>query len=140
MVLQQLCKLIGWAFTRMGETRSGDDRRRLGLMICCNTLQGIEGDLVVALDVLEGDESAAHEVSQYAFKDEEHFYRGAQECDRALLCGHLEVVPADEVEWSLAHGSVNPWTVVQQSTEKWRSCQDYKLGTNLGVHRICCHG
>ena len=81
-----------------------------------------------------GDSSAApHEVNQYAFKDKEHFVRGAQECDRALLCGHLEPVPASEVEASLASGCVHPWTVVHQSADKWRSCQDYKLGTNQRV-------
>ena len=36
-------------------------------------------------------------------------------------------------EWSLAHGSVHPWTVVHQSADKWRSCQDYKMGTNTKV-------
>lgn len=56
---------------------------------------------------------------------------GVRQC--ALICGHLELVPNDEVEWALAHGSVHPLTVVHQSADKWRSCQDYKAGTN---HRV----
>ena len=84
----------------------------------------------VEIDALGDDEESAREISQYAFKDAEHFIKGSQECDRALVCGHLEEVPIHEVEWSLANGSVHPWTVVHQSADKWRSCQDYKGGTN----------
>ena len=87
----------------------------------------------VVVDALGDDQLMAKEVGQYAFQDTEHFVRGSQECDRALLAGHLEAVPAAEVEWALAHGSVHPWTVVHQSADKWRSCQDYKLGTNTRV-------
>ena len=84
----------------------------------------------VSIDAVGDDETTSREISQYPFKDAEHFIRGAQECDRALVCGHLEIVPSGEVEWALAHGSVHPWTVVHQSEDKWRSCQDYKAGTN----------
>jgi len=79
------------------------------------------------------DQGSAHEEPQYPFADAEHFVRGSQECDRAILCGHLEPVPADEIEASLQHGCVHPWTVVHQSEDKWRSCQDYKQGTNQRV-------
>ena len=34
------------------------------------------------------------EDGQYAYPDKEHFERGAAECDRAMLVGHLEPVPA----------------------------------------------
>lgn len=81
----------------------------------------------VKIDTIGDDVDTSGEVAQYAFKDGEHFVRGSQECDRALICGHLEHVPPDQIEWSLSHGSVHPWTVVHQSADKWRSCQDYKL-------------
>ena len=87
----------------------------------------------VQIDALGDDELCSHENSQYRFKDGEHLIRGVQECDRALLAGHLELVPDSEVEWALSHGSVHPWTVVHQSADKWRSCQDYKQGTNSRV-------
>jgi len=87
----------------------------------------------VTIDTVGDDASSASEVSQYAFRDAEHFVRGTQECDRALVCGHLEAVPADEAAWALENGCVHPWTVVHQSADKWRSCQDYKMGTNLRV-------
>ena len=73
------------------------------------------------------------EVAQYAFKDEEHLWMGALECDRALVVGHLEFVPADEVEKSLRFGTVHPWQIVRQSESKWRAAQDYKMGTNQRV-------
>jgi hypothetical protein len=87
----------------------------------------------VIIDTVGDDELDAHEVAQYPFRDGAHFVHGSQECDRAILCGHLEPVPADLVAWSLLHGSVHPWTVVQQGADKWRSCQDYKMGTNTKV-------
>ena len=87
----------------------------------------------VRIETVGDDQVYAREMPQYAFKDAEHFVRGSQECDRALICGHLELVPEDEVEWARANGSVHPWTVVHQSTDKWRSCQDYKAGTNPRV-------
>ena len=87
----------------------------------------------VVVDTVGADELYAQEVGQYAFKDAEHFVRGSQECDRALIAGHLEKVPDAEAEWALANGSVHPWTVVHQSESKWRSCQDYKSGTNRRV-------
>jgi hypothetical protein len=87
----------------------------------------------VEIDTIGDDKDSSQEISQYKFKDAEHFVRGSQECDRALICGHLEIVPANEVEWALANGSVHPWTVVHQSADKWRSCQDYKSGTNSRV-------
>ena len=87
----------------------------------------------VVVDAIGDDALYAQEISQYPFRDAEHFVRGSQECDRALLAGHLEAVPDDEVEWALANGSIHPWTVVHQSADKWRSCQDYKLGTNTRV-------
>ena len=101
--------------------------------------KGLPDDVVrmmmegVTVEAVGDDELFAHEFSQYAFRDSEHFVRGSHECDRALIAGHLELVPDDEVEWALAHGSVHPWTVVHQSAEKWRSCQDYKHGTNPRV-------
>ena len=66
----------------------------------------------VTVDAVGDDELWAHENPQYRFKDGEHFIRGALECDRALLAGHLEIVPESEAEWALRHGSVHPWTVV----------------------------
>ena len=73
------------------------------------------------------------EIPQYPFADAEHFVRGAAECDRALVVGHLEPVPPALVAWAEAHGTVHPWTVVHQSEEKWRSCHDYSDGTNRKV-------
>ena len=48
----------------------------------------------------------------------------------------------------LAYGAVHPWTVIEQGDDKWRSCQDYKLGTNTRVisepftlcHAMCTQG
>ena len=87
----------------------------------------------VKVEAVGDDELWAQEITQYRFKDGEHFIRGASECDRALLAGHLELVPDSEVDWALRHGSIHPWTVVHQSADKWRSCQDYKSGTNSRV-------
>ena len=80
----------------------------------------------------EGEWQAAPEEGQYAFVDSEHFARGCAECDRAILVGHLEPVPADRVEWALTQSPAHPWTVVQQG-EKWRACQDYSRWTNRRV-------
>ena len=30
----------------------------------------------------------------------------------------------------MANGTIHPWTVVHQSEDKWRACQDYSVGTN----------
>jgi len=87
----------------------------------------------VVIDTVGDDEIWSQEIGQYAFKDVEHFVMGSQECDRALLAGHLEIVPEREVDWALSNGSVHPWTVVHQAADKWRSCQDYKGGTNPRV-------
>lgn len=76
------------------------------------------------------------ETAQYPFESCEHLARAVAECDRAMVAGHLEVVPDDEAEWCLSHGHVHPWTVVQQGDDKWRACQDYSVGTNVGTLRI----
>jgi hypothetical protein len=68
----------------------------------------------VVIQTVGDDELDAHEVSQYPFRDGNHFTHGSQECDRALLCGHLEPVPADLVECEegqpslLEHGLCGP--------------------------------
>ena len=46
----------------------------------------------VVVDTIGEDSFFAQELSQYAFTDNEHFVRGSQECDRALLAGHLEIL------------------------------------------------
>ena len=85
----------------------------------------------ITIDPIEGEVGAVlREESQYSWVDSEHFFRGTVECDRAIVAGHLELVPEEEAEWSLEHGTVHPWTVVHQSEEKWRACQDYSVGTN----------
>ena len=70
------------------------------------------------------------EPGQYPFSDEEHFLRGALECDRALLAGHLEPVPPHLVDSALERAPAHPWQIVHQSAEKWRAAQDYSLFTN----------
>ena len=79
------------------------------------------------------DDAPPTERAQYAWRDAEHFIRGVDECDRAILAGHLELVPADEVESSLARAPAHPWTVVLQHGDKWRAAQDYSQWTNLSV-------
>ena len=92
--------------------------------------EGVVIDPVSVMDALD----TGTEVAQYAFKDVEHMSKGASECDRAILAGHLEFVPASEVRGDgTVDGCVHPWTVVHQSADKWRACQDYKLGTNRRV-------
>ena len=73
------------------------------------------------------------EDGQYAYPDKEHFERGAAECDRAMLVGHLEPVPAGMVDSALAMAPAHPWTVVHQSADKWRAAQDYSRSTNARV-------
>ena len=73
------------------------------------------------------------ERGQYTFPDMEHFERGAAECDRALLVGHLEPVPAALVDECLARAPAHPWTIVHQSDDKWRAAQDYSCYTNERV-------
>ena len=70
------------------------------------------------------------EDGQYAYPDREHFEQGVAECDRALLVGHLEPVPARLVDWALSIAPAHPWTVVHQSADKWRAAQDYSRFTN----------
>ena len=55
------------------------------------------------------------EDGQYDYPDREHFERGAAECDRAMLVGHLEPVPAHLVNDALAKAPAHPWTIVHQS-------------------------
>ena len=73
------------------------------------------------------------ETAQYPWKGTEPFVQAAAECDRAMVAGHLEMVPEDEVEESVRAGHVHPWTVVQQTIDKWRACQDYSRWTNKQV-------
>ena len=73
------------------------------------------------------------ETGQYAFRDAEYFQHGCAECDRAIIAGHLEAVPAHLVEWALSQSPAHPWTVVLQHGDKWRSCQDYSVHTNARV-------
>ena len=49
------------------------------------------------------------ERGQYTLPDMEHFERGAAECDRALLVGHLEPVPAALVDECLARAPAHPF-------------------------------
>jgi hypothetical protein len=88
------------------------------------TIEPIDADSVITSDF---------ETAQYAWRDANSFVHGAAECDRAIMAGHLEPVPAGEVARSLERGHVYPWTVVQQSADKWRSCQDYSSVTNRRV-------
>ena len=76
------------------------------------------------------------EDGQYAYPDREHFERGVAECDRAILVGHLELVPAQLVDAALARAPAHPWTVVHQSADKWRAAQDYSRYTNGRVGSI----
>ena len=75
----------------------------------------------------------AVEPGQYAYPDAEHFMQGVSECDRALLVGHLEPVPAHLVDWALSIAPAHPWTIVHQSDDKWRAAQDYSQYTNPRV-------
>ena len=60
------------------------------------------------------------ETAQYAWPGACSFVHGVAECDRAIMAGHLEPVPASEVVQSLERGWVHPWTVIQQTKDKWR--------------------
>ena len=40
-------------------------------------------------------------------------------------------MPEGEVDELLTDCIVHPWLVIQQGSDKWRACQDYKNGTNL---------
>ena len=74
----------------------------------------------------------AREVAQYPFASSEACYEASIEADRAVATGHMEYVPAAEIEGALADGVVHAWTMAQQG-EKWRACQDYSAqgkGTN----------
>lgn len=95
----------------------------------------VEEMMVEGIEVqpVEGSVGPSAELGQYSWPDAEHFRRGCTECDRALVVGHLERVPAHLVEHALANGTVHPWTVVRQSEDKWRACQDYSVGTNRRV-------
>ena len=73
----------------------------------------------------------SREVSQYPFASDEARAAAAVECDRAIVAGHMEYVPPDEVEEALK-GVVHPWTMTYQAG-KWRACQDYSVGTNLAA-------
>mmetsp|Transcript_66296 Transcript_66296/g.198036 ORF Transcript_66296/g.198036 Transcript_66296/m.198036 type:complete len:2091 (+) Transcript_66296:2828-9100(+) len=73
------------------------------------------------------------EAAQYPWRDSEFYARGALECDRAMLAGHLERVPAHLVEWALSQAPAHPWTVVLQHGDKWRAAQDYSTFTNARI-------
>ena len=73
------------------------------------------------------------ESGQYAYPDAEHFQMGVAECDRALLVGHLEPVPAHLVDHALSVAAPHPWSIVHQSEDKWRAAQDYSQFTNRRV-------
>ena len=99
----------------------------------------LEGVSIEAADIAFGqlgpgekEASAMPEDGQYAFADAEHFVRGCSECDRAILVGHLEPVPAHLVKDALRRAPPHPWTVVEQGG-KWRACQDYSKWTNERV-------
>ena len=68
-------------------------------------------------------------IPQYAFASHEARFEASMECDRAVATGHMEYVPADQVEWALMNGVVHPWTMDLKGS-KWRACQDYSGGTN----------
>ena len=70
------------------------------------------------------------ERGQYTFPDQEHFEQGVTECDRAMLVGHLEPVPASMVDEALTRAPAHPWSIVHQSEDKWRAAQDYSCFTN----------
>eukprot|EP00966_Prymnesium_polylepis_P335484 7390841-Prymnesium_polylepis.1 len=64
--------------------------------------EGVEIELYDAAGADRGDlpaepETALPETAQYPWRDAEYYARGALECDRAMLAGHLEAVPADMV-------------------------------------------
>ena len=71
-------------------------------------------------------------IPQYPYPDVNARYEVSIEADRAVATGHMEYVPADEVEWAVENGVVHPWTIVEQGP-KWRACQDYSGGTNTAV-------
>ena len=75
------------------------------------------------------------EPGQYPFEDAEHTLHAIWEADRAILAGHLELVPAELVEEARQVAPAHPWLVVKQG-EKWRACQDYSLFTNPRVSRV----
>ena len=82
---------------------------------------------------LPGGARDADETVQYPWRDAEYYARGALECDRAMMAGHLERVPAHLVEWALSQAPAHPWTVVLQHGDKWRAAQDYSTFTNARV-------
>jgi hypothetical protein len=75
------------------------------------------------------------EDGQYAWRSFEYFVRGAAECDRAIVAGHLEPVPSHLVGAAWALAPAHPWTVVLQHGDKWRAAQDYSRCTNQRVGR-----
>ena len=46
------------------------------------------------------------------------------------MVGHLEPVPVELVDEALATAPAHPWTIVHQSSDKWRAAQDYSRSTN----------
>ena len=102
----------------------------------CRLLYTLVQDSPSKTAVLEFNVAKPEEVledGQYAYPDREHFERGAAECDRAMLVGHLEPVPANMVDAALAMAPAHPWTIVHQSADKWRAAQDYSRSTNTRV-------
>ena len=73
----------------------------------------------------------AFEIAQYPYPDDQALMESLIEADRALAVGHMEYVPECEVERVLNENVVHPWLMVWQG--KWRLCQDYSGGTNLGA-------
>ena len=73
-------------------------------------------------------DSSCFEQPQYPFPDDQSMMESLLEADRALLVGHMEYVPEDQVAQVVRDHIVHPWLMVWQG--KWRLCQDYSEGTN----------
>ena len=91
----------------------------------------VERLMTEGADVLGPDSPGFYEIPQYPFGSWEHEQKGGEEADRAIAAGAMEYVPEDEVDELLSDCIIHPWLVVQQGSDKWRACQDYKHGTNL---------
>ena len=73
-------------------------------------------------------DACCFEQPQYPFPDGPSMLESLIEADRALMVGHMEYVPDDQIEDVLENHVVSPWLMVWQG--KWRLCQDYSDGTN----------
>ena len=91
----------------------------------------VERLMTEGADVFGPETPGFYEIPQYPFGSWEHEQKGGEEADRAIVAGAMEYVPEDEVNELMTNCIVHPWLVVQQGSDKWRACQDYKHGTNV---------